>query len=450
MTMIIRVLKRAALALSYALAALAPILIGGLLGVLASQRAATPPLPAAASASVALEVPAAHDPGRPTVAIVLGEISSEVTDVLGPYAMFARSGAYNVYVVAANRAPHTLSGGLDLVPQISFAELDALPGDGPAIVVAPAMAAINDPANRPLLDWLRQRAAAGSIMFSWCTGAQVLAAAGLLDGRAATAHWGDLGMLERQYPNVRWQRGLRYVDEGAVITSAGLTSGIDATLHLLERLHGPALAERLAAELRYPADFAASPAMEQYEMGAADWVYIVNMAFYWPKQRTGVWLDPGVDELELAAVFDIYTASWTDQAFTLGAAPSVRSRDGLQLLPRWVAPQLPEVDQVLLGDPAGGATAQAGRNDAAPPDPEPAAGFVVAPILERFAAERNGPTARFAARRLEYRSAALQLPGGAWPLRSIAWPLALGGLGVALRWAGGRWWLRRRSRAAAG
>jgi putative intracellular protease/amidase len=448
----IRILKRALLVLSYLLAGLAPILLGAGLGAVGSLRAATPPIPADVAGAVKPWPAPPYDPARPTVAIVLGEISSEVTDVLGPYAMFARSGAYNVYAVAASRAPHTLSGGLDVVPHFTLAELDALLGGDPAIIVTPAMQAIGDAANAPLLAWLRQHAAGTSIMFSWCTGAEVLAAAGLLDGHAATAHWGDLGSLEGDYPNVRWQRGVRYVDEGKLITSAGLTSGIDATLHLLGRLHGHELADRLAADMGYPsAHFAAEPAMEQYEMGGADNVYLFNLAFYWPKQRLGVWLGDGVDELELAAVFDIYTASWTSQSATLGASASVRSLNGLQLVPRWTAPQIPAVDRVLVfGEQAAGAElALAGRPDTAlvGPDPSRAGEFVFERALERFDAEGNGATARFAARRLEYRAESLELAGGGWPLRVIGWPLLLGGLGIALRWAGRRWWRGRRRSA---
>jgi putative intracellular protease/amidase len=450
-------LKHIIRVLSYVLAALATILIGGVLGLLASQRVATPPLPSAVAGAISAWPAPTYAADRPTVAIVLGETSSEVTDVLGPYAMFATTEAYNVYTVAATRAPHTLSGGLAVVPHYSFAELDATLGHAPDIIVAPAIGSITDPSNAPLLDWLRQHAAGGSVMFSWCTGAEVLAAAGLLDGKSATAHWGDLGSMEQRYPAVHWQRGVRYVDAGQVLTSAGLTAGIDATLYLLRRLHGPDLAAQLVSAMHYPsAQYAASPAATQYEMTGADSVYMLNVAFYWPKEQLGVWLHDGVDELDLAAAFDVYTASWTTQATTLGATASVRSRHGLQLIPRWTAPNLPRLGRVLaLGDAASVSTAlaQAGQPDATlvvASEQSQQPGFAFETLLELFSATGNGPTARFAAKRLEYRADSLELAGGIWPLRVIIWPFLLGSLGLGLRWAVGRWWGRRPSAVVSG
>ena len=71
------------------------------------------------------------------------------------------------------------------------------------------MNGVDAPENQPLLAYLRQQAQHNALIFSWCTGANVLAEAGLLDGRTATAHWGDIDRLERRYPAVQWQRGVR-------------------------------------------------------------------------------------------------------------------------------------------------------------------------------------------------------------------------------------------------
>jgi transcriptional regulator GlxA family with amidase domain len=80
----------------------------------------------------------------------------------------------------------------------------------------------------------------------------VLAESGAIDGKSATAHWGDIDRLERVYPRVNWQRGVRYVEGGNLLSTAGLTAGVDATLHLLARRNGVERAAKVAQTLRIP------------------------------------------------------------------------------------------------------------------------------------------------------------------------------------------------------
>ena len=122
------------------------------------------PRPPADFAASPLPPPSpSYDPSKPTVAVVLGEQEHEITDTIGPYAMFAESGLYNVYMVAQTRAPramaprtgYALTGAIDLVPHVTFAELDALLGRSPDIVVVPQMNGVDAPENQPLLAYIR-------------------------------------------------------------------------------------------------------------------------------------------------------------------------------------------------------------------------------------------------------------------------------------------------------
>ncbi|SDT80287.1 Transcriptional regulator GlxA family, contains an amidase domain and an AraC-type DNA-binding HTH domain [Streptomyces sp. TLI_053] len=100
---------------------------------------------------------------------------------------------------------------------------------------------------------LRRAAAAGARMVSLCTGAFALAAAGLLDGRRATAHWSHTAELARRYPAVTVDDGVLYVDEGQVLTSAGVAAGLDLCLHIVRRDLGAHVANQLARKLVVPA-----------------------------------------------------------------------------------------------------------------------------------------------------------------------------------------------------
>jgi transcriptional regulator GlxA family with amidase domain len=188
-----------------------------------------------------------HDPSLPTAAIVLGAHGTVVADALAPYEILAATGAFNLYTVAETSAPVPLTGGLDVVPDLTFDQLDArLGGAGPQLVVVPAM----PDAGTPVTTWLRRAAAHGSLLLSVCNGAELLASAGLLDGRHATAHWRALDQYAAAYPATTWQRGPRFVEDGTDrVTTAGILAGIDGTLRVVERMLGPAAAARAAAAI---------------------------------------------------------------------------------------------------------------------------------------------------------------------------------------------------------
>jgi transcriptional regulator GlxA family with amidase domain len=110
------------------------------------------------------------------------------------------------------------------------------------------VAQLGDEANR---GWLRQLAAAGTLMTSVCTGALVFADAGLLDGRPATTHWASLDKLASLGRDVDVRTDVRFVDDGNVITSAGVSAGIDMALHLLARLAGDDRAREVRRYMQY-------------------------------------------------------------------------------------------------------------------------------------------------------------------------------------------------------
>jgi transcriptional regulator GlxA family with amidase domain len=101
------------------------------------------------------------------------------------------------------------------------------------------------------LDWVRVQAATVPLMASVCTGALVYAAAGLLAGRPATTHWESLDLLHELDPSIDVDRDARYVDDGDVITSAGVSAGIDMALHLVARLAGVERAREVRRAIQY-------------------------------------------------------------------------------------------------------------------------------------------------------------------------------------------------------
>ena len=211
----------------YVLVFLGPTVLVSVVGMKAVESARYEGPPDAVKVQAG-DLPASprHDPDKPTAVVLLSNQGSEVTDVLAPYEVLSESKAFNVYAAAPERKAVTLSGGLDVLPQLSLAELgQRLGGEDPDVIVVPEMSDIGSPGHRPVAEWLREHAEGSGTVVSVCNGAQVLAGAGLLDGRRATANWANMAEWERRYPGTEWVWGLRYVEDGNVLTAAEVYRG---------------------------------------------------------------------------------------------------------------------------------------------------------------------------------------------------------------------------------
>jgi AraC family transcriptional activator FtrA len=170
------------------------------------------------------------------------------TEVFGLPRPEMGEGWYRFAVAAAEPGPLRATGGIRL---LADGGLDLLAGAG--TVVVPGWRGVAAPVPEPLCAALRAAHAAGARILSLCSGAFVLAAAGLLEGRRATTHWRYAEALADRHPGLRFVPDVLYVDEGSVLTAAGSAAGLDLCLHLVRRDFGPAAANRIARRLVLPA-----------------------------------------------------------------------------------------------------------------------------------------------------------------------------------------------------
>jgi transcriptional regulator GlxA family with amidase domain len=157
-----------------------------------------------------------------------------------------------LYDVRVCGAPLRSTAGFTVVPEHG---LDILETAGTVIVPGVgAGSTVTDGTVAPeVADGLRAAHARGARIVSICTGASVLAAAGLLDGRPAASHWAWANRLRRLYPRVNWDFDVLFVDDGDVLTSAGVGAGVDLCLHLIRADHGSEVANRAARRCVVPA-----------------------------------------------------------------------------------------------------------------------------------------------------------------------------------------------------
>ncbi len=435
-------------AVVYLLAFAVPPVLVGVVGVKAglSDRYEGPPSAARVQAGE-LSAPPRHYPDKPTAVVLLSNQGSEVTDVLAPYEVLSETEAFNVYAAAPERGTATLSGGLDVLPQLSLAELDRrLEGGDPDVVVVPAMWDVGSAGHRPVAEWLREHAEGTGTVMSVCDGAEVLADSGLLDGRRATANWANISRWEGRYPDAEWVRGLRYVEDGNVLTAAGVTSGVSATLRVVRGYVGEEAAAELAREIGYPDQrIGDEPRIEADRLTASDRaLYVLGGAYEWDKPRIGVVLRDGLSEIELASVFDAYPGpAFTSKTTSLapeGPRSPVRSEHGLLFVPRHDLEGAPPLDRLLVpGRDAASETDPTVRSWARENGLKPEyvhadapAGFPFDATLSDLAEHENAPLAGFLARLLEYPTDHLDLAGGGWPFARLLRPLAVGLLGLGL------------------
>jgi len=182
----------------------------------------------------------------------------QVLDVMGPLEVFSRSSrwlcdegrrrspAYEVEIVGLTRGPFRASSGVRLYADHSLADA---PHDIDTLMVAGGLGVEQHRGHRALRTWLRRRARTVRRLASICTGAFLLAEAGLLDGRRATTHWHHCDEFARAFPRVRLQPDTIFVRDGAIATSAGVTTGMDLALAMVEEDFGRDVALAAAREL---------------------------------------------------------------------------------------------------------------------------------------------------------------------------------------------------------
>ena len=182
----------------------------------------------------------------------------EVLDFAGPYEVFttaARMHAridtkapplFNVFTIGRTLSPLRARAGLSVFPDHDFTHHPPID-----LLIVPGGVVTAELARPEVSQWITNASVRTKLTASVCTGAFLLAKAGLLDGKQATTHWEDIDDFKSMFPSIKVQTNVRWVDEGKIVTSAGISAGIDMSLHLVERMAGRTLAERTARQLDF-------------------------------------------------------------------------------------------------------------------------------------------------------------------------------------------------------
>lgn len=182
------------------------------------------------------------NPDRKRVGFYL-QSGVEILDLAGPMEVFNYAG-YDVFTVSKTKEPIYAQGIMKVIPDYNISEAPAA-----EILAFFGGNAVLPSKDNELINWVK--AQSPNYYFSVCSGALILAASGVLDGKQATTFRYTLDVLEKEYPKVEVLRGVRYVDNGNVITTAGVSAGIDGALHVVAKLKGLPLAAQTAFYMEY-------------------------------------------------------------------------------------------------------------------------------------------------------------------------------------------------------
>ena len=192
----------------------------------------------------ALEPPAE---GSIPVAFLISQ-DAVLIDFVGPWEVFGnvmiagRTNLFKLYTVAETLSPIRASGGMQIVPNYT---LETAPV--PKVIVIPAQ---DDP-SEAALEWIRMSSKTADVTMSVCTGAFVLAQTGLLAGKSATTHHAAYVDLATKFPGITVKRGVRFVEDGNLASSGGLSCGIDLAFRVVERYFGRQATEQAAYDMEY-------------------------------------------------------------------------------------------------------------------------------------------------------------------------------------------------------
>jgi putative intracellular protease/amidase len=440
-----------------------PLLIGALNYY---NKAAIPGQPMEAPAFTGtLPAPPTPDPSKKIAVVVSGAYGAEITDTLPPFEILARSNIFNVYSVAPERtviplAPGPVTGGssLDFVPHLSFAEYDATIGAPPDLILVPALPGYTPERDAAVLDWIRGHFGPRTTLLGICDGTMIVADTGLVDGHSATTNPGDFAYVEAHAPNTTWLHNLRYVDDGAVVTSSAVSSGIDATLHVVDRFAGRATALDVARQLGYTHTSALDD--PRFDPPGNLRPAMALITGFEVRQQLGVLVYDGVSEFGMAGLLDPELGSTSSKAFVMAPERRImRGANGFLFVARFKFSSVPALDRVLL--PAGENNAarqqvvaawSAAEGHPAVEDIYQHVGLsesVYDATLQDLARTRHGALAQTIASSLFYPADPAQFAGAAWPVRELLAAATLMLLGAGVVFGATHMRIPRRSRLRA-
>lgn len=278
---------------------------------------------------------------RPLIAVVALNEGTVISDFAIPFGVMARSGVADVVSVSVRPGPVKMQP-LTFELQSTIDAFDDRYPEGADYLFVPAVDNFADPG---LVEWVKAQGGKGATVISICYGALVVASTGLFDGHRATSHYSNEELRARLFPNVKWQKNIRYVADGKVVSSAGVSASMPTSIALVEAIAGPAKAAEVARDVGIESwSSEHNSDMFQGQPGDAG----IPVPGRPPETTLGIPVKAGDDEIALALTAEAYSRTGKTIALAVAATEGpLRLAHGLVLLPDRVAGGTDPVDRTL-------------------------------------------------------------------------------------------------------
>jgi len=321
------------------------------------------------------------DRSKPIVAIVGENTYTELTDYIIPYGILSESKVADVFALATQDGALQMFPALRLQPQTTTSKFDLKFPRGADYVIVPAVHHSDDP---DLIKWIVEQASKGSTIIGVCDGVLVLANAGLLVDHKAVGHWYSLDNLKDEFPRTEWVKNTRYIADKKIVTTTGVTASIPVSLALVEAISGTKRANEVGQALGID-DWGVKHQSDEFKLSAKHlWVAASNWLAFWSKEKIGIPIAEGINEVTLALTADSYSRTYRSQAYSISESSlGVVSKHGLTILPDNIQAK-PSFSHIIEL-----------RDDIK-------AGLILDVVLTDIKARYGVDTARFVALQLEY------------------------------------------------
>ncbi len=292
-------------------------------------------------------------PGALPVVVIVATKEAVLSDFVVPYGVLAQSGIARV--IAVNMTTGDIKAGpFTIVPDMATAEFDRAHPEGADYVIVPA----TSDRHAEEVAWLRKQHSRGAALISICDGVELVAEAGLLDGRNATGHWASLSSRRKQYPKVTWRTNTRYVADGDIASSAGVSASLPISLALIETMAGAEVAHR-TAERFGELSWQASHESDLFRIRRDDIaVHKVNMRA--KPETISFSVQDGSEEVALSLQAEAWSRTMRDEVHLVSdKGDAVRLRGGLRIRTKAAATIAPDLRITLEEQPGGSAALNA-------------------------------------------------------------------------------------------
>ena len=270
----------------------------------------------------------AYDSTKRTVLIMADNGMTETFDMLTPYYLFNETGKANVYIAAQNKYPIVTENGPFVLPHFTFSEVDSLKIN-PDVIVIPYM---HDPESAEKTTWIQKHVNDSILFLSICDGAWTAAASGIYDGVQLTSHATGHDKLKKKFTKPIWVQNTSVTESGNLYSTAGVSNATDGSLKVIQRLFGRETMLQVLKNIHYPHKDIRQDHFSNALTGSSK-LSVLKKVLFKENKTVGILLQNGMNEMDLAALFDINARTMPASVVAIVAeGNSITTKHGLTIV----------------------------------------------------------------------------------------------------------------------